>query len=152
MEKEGYFQEVLEVAANNIHHLEVVVRKHSVFLVGVVKIQQNVQEACGLFDLLGLSVVVHFAVLELRTHYPFQGEEVRVHCVEKMMEGHLDQLEEGEGGHYALLVLVVGVHFLLNLGFGVKVLYVLRVPLKVVVGVLCLLQKVWVVKHVMKRT
>lgn len=72
-----------------------------------------------------------------------------------MAEGHPD-LVVGEGNHYALLVLVVGVHLLLevlpvNLGVGVRALSVLLVPLEVVVGVLCVL-KVWVVESVQKRT
>lgn len=47
-------------------------------------LQQNVQEAWGHFDLLMLGIVVYFAVLEVRVHYPFQEEEeVRVHYVEK---------------------------------------------------------------------
>lgn len=83
MGKEGNLQRVLEVVANNIHHLEVVVRIQSVFLVEVGRIQKNVQEAWRHFDLLMLGVVVHFALREVRVHYPFQEEEVRVHYVKK---------------------------------------------------------------------
>lgn len=65
-------------------------------------------------------------------------------------------LVEEEGDCYALLVLVVGIHFLLkvlpaSLGVGVKALYVL-VRLELVVRVLSALLKVWVAEHVMKRT
>lgn len=83
MGKEGNHQEVLEVAANKIHHLGVVVKIQSVFLVKLGKIQQNVQEEWGHFALLMVGVVVHFGVLEEgEVHHPFQEGEVRVHYVE----------------------------------------------------------------------
>lgn len=75
-------QEVLEVEGNNTHHLEVAVRIQFVFLVEVGKIQQNAQKASVYFDLL-MILVVHFAVLVVRVHYPFQEEEVRSHHVKK---------------------------------------------------------------------
>lgn len=64
---------------------------------------------------------------------------------------------EGEGHHCVLLVLVVGVHFFLevlpeNLGVGVKDLYVLLAALAVVEGVLCALMLVWAVESVLKGT